>query len=282
MAQETSDGVLELLDGLYLIAGYSNHSRSIPGYAGASVYLIRGSGNECVLIDTGFKGFTDRIVALLAQLGVASSDVAIAAYTHSHDDHVESYEHYQRSGARIAIHEAARGAQDWRGKIVNADVFFADGAVLETGGTQLRVFHTPGHTPDSCCFLTELAGRKVLFAGDLTGWFFPCRRSDYRQMVESVEKARSLGADLVCGGHWICDHDLSSYWEKLSRSLGEGIFSLVDRFGARDHCEVTTRRLLAEEAPDPPRPAPPGHPNAPHSSARQGQNSAVCRPADPG
>jgi glyoxylase-like metal-dependent hydrolase (beta-lactamase superfamily II) len=39
-----------------------------------------------------------------------------------------------------------------------------DGDVVDLGGRTLRVLHTPGHTPDSVCFLDERAG--LLFAGD--------------------------------------------------------------------------------------------------------------------
>jgi glyoxylase-like metal-dependent hydrolase (beta-lactamase superfamily II) len=41
---------------------------------------------------------------------------------------------------------------------------FSDGDVLDLGRRQLRVIHTPGHTPDSVCFLDEAEG--LLFTGD--------------------------------------------------------------------------------------------------------------------
>jgi glyoxylase-like metal-dependent hydrolase (beta-lactamase superfamily II) len=170
----------------------------------------------------------------------------MVAYTHSHADHVASAERFRQSGARIAIHEAARNADRWGGMAIRADSYFRDGDLLEAAGLSLRVHHTPGHTPDSCCFLTRIADTDVLFAGDLTGWFFPGQGSDYGLMVASVQKARSLGADLVCGGHWVCDHELDTYWDKLSRSLGQGIFSLVDHFGAKDHYDATARRMFGQ------------------------------------
>jgi glyoxylase-like metal-dependent hydrolase (beta-lactamase superfamily II) len=178
-------------------------------------------------------------------LGVAASDVKMVAYTHGHADHAESCEYFRQQGAAAAIHEAAGSAGDWGRAPVQADRFFRDGDVLEAAGLRLRVCHTPGHTPDSSCFLLETAGSRVLFAGDLTGWFFPEAGSDYRQMVASVAKARQLGADLICGGHWLCGGDVEAYWDKLSKSLGEGIFSLVDRFNAAEHYELTAERLRA-------------------------------------
>jgi len=246
MAKRIPEGVIELVDGLYQVAGYPGHSPVIPNYSGASVYLARGRGRECIMVDSGFKRFTDSIVGLLGQLGVALSDVQMVAYTHSHGDHVESYEHFQQHGATVAIHEAARNASDWGCSPVRADRFFQDGDVLEAAGLKLRVYHTPGHTPDSCCFLTEIAGSRILFAGDMTGWFLAKGGSDYAQMVASVEKVRNLGADLICGGHWLCGGDMDAYWDKLAKSVGEGIFSLVDRFDAKQHYELTAKRFCGQ------------------------------------
>ncbi len=194
-------------------------------------------------MDPGYRRFTVPITGVLQQMGVTCADVRLVLYTHSHGDHVESYEHYQRHGAAIAIHEAAREAQQWGGTPVRADRFFRDGEAIEAAGLRVEAHHTPGHTPDSACFLVEMDGTRVLFAGDLTGWFFPSHGSDLAQMAASVEKARRLGADLICGGHWVCGVDVEAYWDKLAKSVGEGIFELVDRHNAKDHYALTAARL---------------------------------------
>ena len=247
MAKHIPEGVMELVEGLYLIIGYPCDPRPVADYSGACVYLVRGRGKECILVDSGFRRFTDAIVGLLGQIGVAASDVKMVAYTHGHGDHAESCEYFRQQGATTAIHEAARNAGDWGRSPVQADLFFRDGDVLEAAGLKLQAYHTPGHTPDSSCFLLEIAGSRVLFAGDLTGWFFPERGSDYRQMVASVEKVRKLAADLICGGHWLCGGDVDAYWDKLAKSLGEGIFSMVDHFKATEHCELTAKRFQAQQ-----------------------------------
>jgi len=247
MSKRIPEGVMELVDGLYLVIGYPCDPRPVPDYSGASVYLVRGRGKECILVDSGFRRFTDAIVALLDQMGVAASDVKMVAYTHGHGDHAESCEYWREQGATTAIHEAARNAGDSGRSPVRADRFFRDGDVLEAAGLKLRAYHTPGHTPDSSCFLLEIADSRVLFAGDLTGWFFPERGSDYRQMVASVEKVRKLGADLICGGHFLCVGDLDAHWDKLAKSLGQGIFSLVDHFNAREDYEETAKHFQARQ-----------------------------------
>jgi glyoxylase-like metal-dependent hydrolase (beta-lactamase superfamily II) len=247
LSPQLPDGVIELVDGLYLVAGYGMPTPSIPNYGGASVYLLRGADGGCVLIDSGFSEFRVAVTDLLMKMGVSCSDIRMVLYTHSHGDHMESYLHYQQHGAVIAVHEAARHAHRWGGTPVHADRFFRDGEVLEAAGLRIEAHHTPGHTPDSTCFLFETAGTRVLFAGDLTGWFFPSRGSDLPQMNASVEKARRLRADLICGGHWLCGVGLDAYWDKLAKSVREGIFQLVDRHHAEEHYAQTAARLRPGE-----------------------------------
>ncbi|MGH3932923.1 MAG: MBL fold metallo-hydrolase, partial [Pseudonocardiaceae bacterium] len=44
------------------------------------------------------------------------------------------------------------------------DTELADGDLLRVGGIALRVLHTPGHSPGSCCLYAADLG--VLFSGD--------------------------------------------------------------------------------------------------------------------
>ncbi len=65
-----------------------------------------------------------------------------------------------------------------------------DGAILRAGGAELRVVHTPGHSPGGCCFHHADGG--VLFSGDTlfnggpgaTGRSF----SDFPTIILSIER----------------------------------------------------------------------------------------------
>ena len=50
-----------------------------------------------------------------------------------------------------------------------ADRLLVDGGELQVGALSIRVLHTPGHTPGSCCFLTagHLFTGDTLFIGDV-------------------------------------------------------------------------------------------------------------------
>ena len=70
-----------------------------------------------------------------------------------------------------------------------ADKVFEDGEIIKFGNTHLKVIHTPGHSPGSCCFYNK--EYKVLFTGD-TLFVEGVGRADlpggnYFQMLESIK-----------------------------------------------------------------------------------------------
>ncbi len=73
-----------------------------------------------------------------------------------------------------------------------------DGDVLKVGNLEIKVVHTPGHCPDSCCFIAE----KAIFTGD-TLFVGECGRtdlpgSDVKSMHDSLlNKIRNLPDELV-------------------------------------------------------------------------------------
>lgn len=75
------------------------------------------------------------------------------ALTHVIDTHVHA-DHYsggralaQAIGAEYCLHEATKGQVKYPVR------FLRDGEVLDIGNTQIKVLHTPGHTPESICLL---------------------------------------------------------------------------------------------------------------------------------
>src|SRR5436309_1865059 len=74
--------------------------------------------------------------------------------THHHVDHVFDNERLaNESGGKIAAHRLSN---------VRKDLVLEDGQIVGVGGLKVKVVHTPGHSPDSCCFI--VSGR--VFTGD--------------------------------------------------------------------------------------------------------------------
>ena len=88
----------------------------------------------------------------------AGLNVVAVLLTHSHPDHWAEYDQVkQATGAPVLCHADER--------IIPADKIdrpLADGEQLSAGGVSVRVIHTPGHTPGSCCFLVG----RYLISGD--------------------------------------------------------------------------------------------------------------------
>lgn len=110
-------------------------------------YIIRSEGTG-VIVDPGDEA--QRILSAVGEL-----EIAIILATHRHFDHITALPQIKRAlGARAAIHKL-----DW---VAGFDDEIRDGQLIEFGSDQLRVIHTPGHTPGGCCFLIG----DVLISGD--------------------------------------------------------------------------------------------------------------------
>jgi glyoxylase-like metal-dependent hydrolase (beta-lactamase superfamily II) len=78
--------------------------------------------------------------------------------THNHMDHVEALADLKSAlEVPLAAHQADAG-----GLPVKPEQLLNDGDMISFGEIQLKVLHTPGHTPGSLCFLTG----NYLISGD--------------------------------------------------------------------------------------------------------------------
>ncbi|WP_285651788.1 MBL fold metallo-hydrolase [Actinomycetospora sp. NBRC 106375] len=108
-----------------------------------------------------------------------------------------------------------------------------EGDVVDLGGRSLRVLHTPGHSPDSVCFLDEHAG--LLIAGDTvnTGPIYAqAPESDLAAFAASTARLAALADDvhLVLMGHF-------------GRGVAEGSYlrAVADAFARLRAGDVTLR-----------------------------------------
>lgn len=115
--------------------------------------------------------------------------------THHHPDHVFDNERLaNEAGAKVAAHRLSN---------VRKDIVLEDGQALRIGELRIQVLHTPGHSPDSCCFI--VAGHvftgDCLFVGDCGRVDLP--GSSVEAMYDSLfNKVRTLDDSLiVCPGH---------------------------------------------------------------------------------
>jgi glyoxylase-like metal-dependent hydrolase (beta-lactamase superfamily II) len=119
----------------------------------------------------------------------AGKRVALTLLTHGHPDHAEGAERFaELSGTSVRALDPAMRL---------GDEGLAAGDVVRTGGLEMRVVSTPGHTADSLCFHVPadgavLTGDTVLGRGTTVVAHPDGRLGDY---LESLRRLRSLTVD---------------------------------------------------------------------------------------
>lgn len=198
-----------LLDNLWLVAGDKLTHRW-----DASAYLI--TGDEPTLIDCGSTAGYPALTANLREIGYEPRNIRRIIATHGHWDHLSAAASLQdESDAKLLIHPADRAPVE-RGDFDRTSAFLYgepfpparvdgelhDGDVLRVNGVALHVLHTPGHSPGSVCLWTEIAGLKLLIAGDtLWGCFHPRVGSDLAAWERSLDRLLALDVDALTAGH---------------------------------------------------------------------------------
>lgn len=121
-----------------------------------NVWIV-GDDAECIVIDAPHD-----VQAI--QDAVGGRTVKAIVCTHAHDDHVRcARELADAVGAPVWLHPDDLPV--WALTHDAApDAELSDGQEIEIGGTTLRVLHTPGHSPGSCCLYAEDLG--TVFTGD--------------------------------------------------------------------------------------------------------------------
>lgn len=103
--------------------------------------------------------------------------------THTHMDHLGALSELKSTlGIPVAVHPL-----DARGLPLQPETLLADGVTVSFGKIELKVLHTPGHTPGSLCFLTGnyLISGDTLFPGGPGKTGSPAH---LRQIIESIKE----------------------------------------------------------------------------------------------
>lgn len=168
----------------------------------------------CILVDTLPYPEESAQIAGASQT-LCPRGVPLIVYTHYHADH--TYGAYLFPDATVVAHSMTRDLLAEKGfdslaeakrqapelsevELVMPSVVFEQGELeLHLGDKTLRLFHSPGHTPDSiAAYVVE---DRVLFAADTMLPVPTIFDGDLNTLVQSLEALRSIPIESVVQGH---------------------------------------------------------------------------------
>ncbi len=182
------------------------------GFLDANTYVIK--DKITVLIDPGSENYLERKLEEMREDGIDAKEVDLIMITHLHPDHCDATVVLKElSGAKVALHPSqlryldimAEEASKFIGigmeKKFDADLVLED--KLNIGNTELKIIHTPGHSPGSVCFYT--LAKKILICGDLV-FEKSVGRTDLpfgnkEELKSSIKKVSILDTELLLPGH---------------------------------------------------------------------------------
>jgi len=179
------------------------------GVLDANTYVIR--GEQTVLIDPGLGNYLRLLLKEMQEDGIAPKEVDVIAITHLHPDHCDATAALKEvSGAKVAVHssqweyrdlllEEASRVLGIEAKKFEVDFVFED----RLEHTELRIQHTPGHSPESICFYA--VDKKTLISGDLV-FDKGIGRTDLpfgntEELINSINTISTLDTELLLPGH---------------------------------------------------------------------------------
>lgn len=228
-----------------------------------------------ILFDSGtsLDDAETHIVPGLAKLGLDPKDIKYIVVTHGHWDHFGGalwfQEHYKTPVGLSAIDwemiERQKDTPVLAGHpIPHRDQVITDGQVLKIGGTEVKLYITPGHTPGtvSAIFTAKQGGRNhvVSLLGstafpdtieptDITGGLGKYRTS----IARFSDLSRRAHADVLLNTHLFAFGGVERL--EQARASGNGNSFLIGPdgiarfYGLLDHCmQASEARILAAKA----------------------------------
>ncbi|WP_338703281.1 MBL fold metallo-hydrolase [Streptomyces sp. Q6] len=251
------DAIVRVTSDVYAVSGSNTN------------WVIVKDGDSGTLIDTGYPGDRDAVLASLEKVGLRPGAVSAVLVTHAHNDHIGAAEYLSAEhGVPVLMHEeevphARRDfldqvsvgqilARAWRPGVLPWAVHalrsggtqhvpiakpqgFPGSGGLDLPGSPVPV-HTPGHTRGHCAY--HLPTHGILITGDAVVTAHPTARTQGPQLLPNMfhtDRSRALDSlDLLEGME--ADVLIPGHGPVHRGQVREAVSA------ARDHARGRTRR----------------------------------------
>jgi len=158
---------MQIIDNIY---GFMWKSMSANN---CNTYLI--DGPTRILIDPGHRNLFGHVQQGLMKLDLTLEDIGLIICTHAHPDHIEAVQRFKKTSVLTTLHHKewhflktmaphVRASMGFNSDSLEPDFFLKEGDI-SINNVELKVLHTPGHSPGSISLY--LPAIKLLFTGDL-------------------------------------------------------------------------------------------------------------------
>ena len=139
------------------------------GFMHTNCYILYGEDKKAAVIDPAFS--PDIIKKALCEKGLTLDKILL---THAHFDHIMAVQDLRCDGAKVYIHihdeemlydSDKNCCYEFTGRtldIQKAEQVLSDGDEIYLGEEKIKVYHTPGHTKGSVCYISD----EFIFSGD--------------------------------------------------------------------------------------------------------------------
>ena len=158
---------MQIIDNIY---GFMWKSMSANN---CNTYLI--DGPTRILIDPGHRNLFGHVQQGLMKLDLTLEDIGLIICTHAHPDHIEAVQRFNKTSVLTTLHHKewhflktmtpqVRASMGFNSDSLEPDFFLKEGDI-SINNVELKVLHTPGHSPGSISLYFPAI--KLLFTGDL-------------------------------------------------------------------------------------------------------------------
>ena len=179
----------------------------VLGVVGTNCYIVSNvTTKDCFLVD--LATYSQEMVGYINKSGYKVKGILL---THGHFDHIMGVNEFTHENpVKVYAHKDEEDflknpnlnlsiTRSNEYKVTNVEIL-EDNKVINLAGFEIKVIHTPGHTPGGCCYYLPNEG--IIFTGD-TLFLRSIGRTDFpygnhNQLIESINtKLVTLPDDVV-------------------------------------------------------------------------------------